>query len=98
MRPFIPSPMPSSAPISAKNHFQFDGASPEVNRSGNGPTRVVRNVVRRAAFEAALLLWFKLGRTQKPRVLALHRPVALARAVLQCFRIEDLDFPAGVFD
>ena len=30
--------------------------------------------------------------------MALHRFVALTRAVLQCFRIDDLDFPAGVLD
>ena len=39
-----------------------------------------------------------LGRTQQPGVMALHCFVALTSAVLQCFRIDDLDFPAGVLD
>jgi hypothetical protein len=30
--------------------------------------------------------------------VAVHRLVALARAVLQIFRIEDLDFATGIFD
>ena len=38
------------------------------------------------------------ARSQQPGVMPLDRFVALTRAVLQGFRINDLDFPAGVLD
>jgi hypothetical protein len=54
-----------------------------------------RNSLNRSTCGLSTVIW---PVPQQLGVMAFHRLVALTRAVLQCFRIEDLDFPAGVFD